>query len=289
MILVAGATGNLGGLIARRLLGEGRAVRILVRPGSDHASLVAMGAEPVIGDLKDRPSLDAACHGVDAVVTTANSALRPPPDTVEAVDMQGNRSLIEAAGAAGVDRFIFTSAYGATLDNPVPFVRAKAMTEATLRASGMSWTILAPEAFAEVWIPIVVAGPLLEGREVLFVGSGARRHSFVSMVDVASFAVAAVDNPAAHDAYLPIGGPEACSYREIVAIFERLVGHPVAHRGVAPGEPIPGMSSDIVGLLAWEDTFDCVLDTSEVATTFGVRLTPLEEVAARMVPAAVAG
>jgi nucleoside-diphosphate-sugar epimerase len=58
-------------------------------------------------------------------VTTANSALRPPPDTAEAVDMQGNRDLIRAAAGAGVGRFIFMSAYGATIDHPMPFTGPK--------------------------------------------------------------------------------------------------------------------------------------------------------------------
>jgi uncharacterized protein YbjT (DUF2867 family) len=53
MILVVGATGALGGLIARRLLATGRKVRILVRPGSTYQPLVAAGAEAIIGDLKE--------------------------------------------------------------------------------------------------------------------------------------------------------------------------------------------------------------------------------------------
>lgn len=73
MILVVGATGNLGGSIARALLAEGKKVRVLVRPGSSYAGLVRDGAEPVTGDLKDPASLQAACAGVDAVVTTANA------------------------------------------------------------------------------------------------------------------------------------------------------------------------------------------------------------------------
>src|SRR4029434_4735357 len=52
MILLVGATGLVGGMIARRLLGQGLAVRILVRPGSDYHSLVEAGAQPVAGDLK---------------------------------------------------------------------------------------------------------------------------------------------------------------------------------------------------------------------------------------------
>ena len=62
MILVVGATGALGGLIARRLLADGRKVRILVRPGSTYQPLVAAGAEAIIGDLKEPSSLRAACQ-----------------------------------------------------------------------------------------------------------------------------------------------------------------------------------------------------------------------------------
>ena len=84
MILVAGATGRLGGMIALQLLAKGKDVRVLVRHNSPSEALAAMGmatraqtlidagAQPVYGDLKDRASLDAAVAGVDTVVTTAN-------------------------------------------------------------------------------------------------------------------------------------------------------------------------------------------------------------------------
>ena len=99
MILVVGGTGRLGGSIARDLLGRGKPVRVLVRPGSSYRELAASGAQPVIGDLKDAPSLHAACDGVDAVVTTANSLGRGEDDTIDSVDRVGNRNLVEAAAA----------------------------------------------------------------------------------------------------------------------------------------------------------------------------------------------
>ena len=76
MILVVGATGNLGGSIARALLAEGKKVRILVRPGSSYADLVRDGAEPATGDLKEPASLHAACVGVDAAKNAAVLAAR---------------------------------------------------------------------------------------------------------------------------------------------------------------------------------------------------------------------
>ncbi|MFQ5945717.1 MAG: NAD(P)H-binding protein [Anaerolineae bacterium] len=128
-VLLAGATGMLGGMIARRLLEQGEGLRILVRPGSDHRVLVDAGAEPVLGDLRDRRSLEVACTGVEAVITTANAGPRSGEEMIEAVDRQGNRNLMNAAKAAGVGRFIYVSAMPARLDYPDSFIRAKAETE----------------------------------------------------------------------------------------------------------------------------------------------------------------
>ena len=55
------------------------------------------GAQVVYGDMKDPPSLAAACQGIETVITTANSVLRGGEDNIESVDHQGNLSLIAAA------------------------------------------------------------------------------------------------------------------------------------------------------------------------------------------------
>src|SRR5690606_12731281 len=102
MILIAGATGALGGMITRELLARGETVRVLVRPGSSYGELVEAGAQPVMGDLRDPESLRRACAGVRTVITTANSATRSGGDTVDTVDRAGNRNLIDAAADAGV-------------------------------------------------------------------------------------------------------------------------------------------------------------------------------------------
>ena len=121
MILVVGATGNLGGAVTRLLLAQGQPVRILARPQSNYQPLAEAGAQVVPGDLKQRNSLDAACQGVDTVITTANSFMRGGEDTVQTVDLRGNRHLIEAAKAGGVKQFIFVSVFPADASSPVPF------------------------------------------------------------------------------------------------------------------------------------------------------------------------
>ncbi len=284
MILVVGATGSVGGRIARGLLGRGHQVRVLVRPGSAYGPLLEAGAEAAQGDLRDPASLAAACRGVETLVTTAISLGRAAPDTVETVELDGYRSLFEAARSAGVRHVVYTSMLEADTRSPVPFVAAKAVTEQRLRDSGLAWTILAPDVFMDVWLTAVVAGPALSGGDVWYVGSGRRRHSFVHGADVAAFAVAAVDDPAAIGRRLAIGGPEALTLHDVVGVFGSLLGRTIAEHGVQPGEPVPGLPPLMAGMLGMLDASESVLPMEELAAEFGVRLTSVREWAQSLVP-----
>ncbi len=287
MILVVGATGIVGGMITRQLLEQGKEVRILARSNSPSAqlaregratsaeSLTEAGAQPVYGDLRDRASLDAAVEGVETVISTANSAGRGGEDNPQSVDLEGNRNLIEAARDAGVEHFIFVSALGADPDHPVPFMQAKGQSEATLRESGMEYTILAPTPFMEIWAAVVVGMPALQGQPVTLVGEGRRRHSFISNRDVAAFAVAAVDHSAARNQYLAIGGPEPLTWHDVVATYERVLGRPISVRFVAIGEPVP-LPDPMPWILAGMETYDSAIEMDEIARTFDVPLTALE-------------
>jgi uncharacterized protein YbjT (DUF2867 family) len=111
MVLLAGATGALGSAIADRLLLDKRAVRVLVRNPAKVAALVARGVEVAVGDATRRDTLDAAMHDVTHVITTVNAFLARSRRALEAVDLHGNRNLVDAARQAGVRKFVFTSAW----------------------------------------------------------------------------------------------------------------------------------------------------------------------------------
>jgi uncharacterized protein YbjT (DUF2867 family) len=275
MHLIVGSTGIVGSRITRQLLERGKSVRVLVRQGSEYQPLVSAGAEPVLGDLKDRASLDRAMEGVTTVVTTANSAMRGGDDNVQTVEAQGNRDLIDAAAGAGVGHFIFTSALGVSVDNPVPFMAAKARSEEHLKESGMPFTILAPNVFTEVWVANLV-GPVAAGKPVSLVGEGRRKHTFVSVRDVAAFAVAAVDNPVARGQRIVVAGPEAISFSEIIERTEALLGRPIPVQRFAIGEPIPGMPDLIRQFMTNFEMYDSPVDMTETARTYGVELTPVD-------------
>ena len=290
MIAVIGATGIVGGMIVRRLLDRGKEVRILVRRDSLSAqlalegratsaeSLIEAGAQPVHGDLRDRASLDAVVEGVHTVISTANSAGRGGDDNPQSVDLEGNQNLIEAARDAGVQHFVFISAFGASPNHPVPFMQAKGQTEASLRDSGMEYTILAPTPFLEVWAAVVVGMPALQGKPVSLIGEGRRRHSFISNRDVAAFAAAAVDHPAARNQYLAIGGPEPLTWHDVVSTYERALARPIPVQFVPMGEPIPGLPDPMPWILAGMESYDSAIEMDETAHTFAVPLTTLETV-----------
>jgi NADH dehydrogenase len=282
MILVAGATGQLGGLITRRLLEQGQSVRILVRPHSSYQSLTQAGARAVLGDLKERTSLTAACEGIETVITTANSALRGGEDNTETVDWQGNRNLIDAAQTAGVKQFIFISALGVDVNSPVPMFQAKARSEACLRSSGMPYTILAPGVFMEVWFPMMIGRAVQSGQGVAIIGQGRSKHSFISVADVVAFTLAAINHPAAINQHVPLGGPESTSWRDVIAACERVLGRSINVESLPPGAAIPGLPEPLGGMVGMMMTglemSDTAFDMTETARTFGVKQITVEEV-----------
>ena len=227
MNLVVGATGSLGSEIVKLLVDAGKPARALVRPTSDQKKvdqLQTLGAEIVSGDLKDRPSLDAACRGVSAIISTASSTLsRLEGDTIRTVDHEGQLSLVDAARAAGVAHFVLISFSGMNVEFPLQ--TAKREVERHLKESGMTYTILQPTFFMEVWLSPALGFDAAQGTAQVY-GSGQHKISWISFQDVAEFAIASLDNPAARNAVIKLGGPEALSPLEVVKVFEKQSGRP---------------------------------------------------------------
>jgi len=225
MNLIVGATGLVGGEICRRLAIEKKPVRALVRPTGDASRIEELrtaGAELVAGDLKDPASIEAACAGATAVLSTASSTLsRQPGDTIDGVDRLGQLQLVEAAKSAGVKHFVYISVSPMAVDFALQ--RAKREVEQAVIASGMTYTILRPTFFMEIWLSKVLGFDLAE-RKVRIYGTGENPISWISFPNVAEFAVRSLETPAARNATFTLGGPEALAPLEVVRIFEELSG-----------------------------------------------------------------
>lgn len=109
-VLVTGATGQVGNAIARRLAGDGVEVRALVR-SPQRAEVLPAGVQAVLGDVTDAPSLRAALDGCATVYHAAGIPEQWRRDTGEftRVNVDGTRNVVEAALAARVERFVYTS------------------------------------------------------------------------------------------------------------------------------------------------------------------------------------
>ena len=225
MNLVVGATGMLGGEICRLLAARGKPVRALVRSSSNPDSVLRLergGAHLVRGDLKDRASLDAACRGATAVISTVSSTVsRQAGDSIESVDRQGQLHLIDAAAAARVKHFVLISF--PKVDLAFPLQSAKRAAEERLQRSGMTYTILQSTFFTEVWLSPALGFDAASATAQVY-GTGENRISWISFTDVAQFAVAALDTPQAKNAVLKLGGPEALSPLEVVRLAEQRTG-----------------------------------------------------------------
>lgn len=222
---VVGATGLVGSAICRLLAAAGKPVRAMTRPTSDPAKvegLRKLGAEIVQGDLKDRASLLEVCKGTETLFTTASSTLsRQPGDSLQTVDHEGQLALLEAAKAAGVRHVVLVSFHA--MQGDFPLQAAKRSVEERLVQSGMTFTILQPSYFTEVWLSPALGFDVANAKARLF-GTGEGRLNWISFEDVARFAVGALDNPRAHNAVLELGGEQALSQLDIIRKFEERSG-----------------------------------------------------------------
>jgi uncharacterized protein YbjT (DUF2867 family) len=217
----------VGGEICRYLATHKKPLRAMVRPTGDESrieELRSSGAELVTGDLKDPDSVRAACVGATAVLSTASSMLsRQPGDTIDGVDRLGQLQLVEAAMAAGAKHFVYVSF--SPIAEDFALQRAKREVEAAVIASGMTYTILRPTFFMEIWLSKTL-GFDVAGRRASIYGTGENPISWISFPNVAEFAVCALETAGARNTTFTLGGPEALTPLEVVHIFEELGGAP---------------------------------------------------------------
>ena len=227
MTLVVGATGFLGGEICRQLVAGKKACRAMVRATSDPVKkekLKELGVELVEGDLKDRASLDRACRGVKSVISTSVAiSSRAEGDSFETVDLKGQTQLVDAARTANVEHFIFISVSRGVGDSGNPLVEAKRAVEKYIQQSGLVYTILRPTFFMEIWLSPHLGFDIANANATIY-GSGNNPVSYISLHDVAKFAVGALDEPAARNATVELGGSDALTQLEVIELFEQLTG-----------------------------------------------------------------
>ena len=157
MLLLTGATGLVGSTLLPRLVAGGTRVRCLVRDPK------RLGAERVrvqiaLGDLSDPPSFRNAMRGVSTVVHLAAAIRDQPAGSIEELNGIATWRMVEAAQRAGVERFVFFTALGATAHDRTRFLRAKALAEDAVSSSGIASTTFACSVIyapGDPWLTLV--------------------------------------------------------------------------------------------------------------------------------------
>jgi NADH dehydrogenase len=255
MLLLTGATGQIGSALLQRLVASGTPVRCLVRDprklGSDRVRV-----QIALGDLADPPSFRNAMRGITTVVHLAASIRDQPRGSIEELNGIATWRMVSAAERAGVEHFVFFSALGATTHHRTRLLRAKALAEAAVAESGLRTTIFSPSIVyspQDPWMRLLERLSLLPAMPLP--GRGRALYQPIWGEDVADCIVSVLGGGAGHNgsARYELAGPEVLSHEEIVRLALRSFGR---RRPVVPvPTPIVSRSLRLLEALAGPRAF----------------------------------
>jgi uncharacterized protein YbjT (DUF2867 family) len=253
VILLTGATGNIGSALLARLTEKGERVRVLVRDTRK------LGPERVrvqitLGDLSDPGSFRNALRGVDTVIHLAAAIRDQPRASIEELNSVATVRLVRAARRAGVERFLFFSAMGATLNSRSRFFRAKALAEQAVEESGVDHLIFLPSIVyspGDAWTKLLHTLSYLPAMPIS--GSGRARYQPIATDDAADAVMATLDGKKDIPKRIELAGPENLSYDDIARESLRAFGR--RRRLLHVPLPIVKASLETLHLFAGEGAF----------------------------------
>jgi nucleoside-diphosphate-sugar epimerase len=243
-ILVTGATGFIGGAVARRLLSEGLKVRVMARQPEKAAGLAALGAEVVLGDLGDEDLLERAAAGCAVVIhAAAQVAAKPTRSEFMGPNAGGTENILLASANAGVQRFVHLSsiavfgfpAFGEITDSSPRRPAGESYSDSKLAAEEAVWSFCRERSLPFTMLrPSCVYGPgsphwsivplkrIRKGKMPLVAGGrGAFNYVYIdNLVD--AIALVARDDRALGEAFIVNDG--TTTWREFFMAYARMAG-----------------------------------------------------------------
>ena len=247
-VFLTGGSGFVGSHVLPALLEAGHEVVALARTPRAAAAIAQRNAPHAarlttrIGDVTSPASLPAALAGCDAVV----HLVALPRDWNKGADLlrvntAGTESLIAAASAAGVTRFVHLGALGVQDREELHYAKSKARAERAVRESSLDWTILKPSLIwgeRDGFFNIVAALVKIPAPAVPVPGNGKSRFQPVWVGDVARAVVQVLGDPTSVRRSYELGGPRYWTYTEITQEVARALGK----RRIVIPMPVPLIS-----------------------------------------------
>ena len=216
MLLITGATGNIGRHVAPLLAARGTPARLLTRDPSRLAGTPSP-LEVVRGSLGDREAVRRAAMGVDAMLLVSP----PHPGIAEWEPIA-----IDAAKEAGVRHIVKVSVGGTAADAPVMLARVHHAAEEHLARSGVAATILRPVYFLQ---NLYASIPTIRGDGAIYDANGTAPMAVIDAADVAAVAVACLGDARHFGQTYTLTGPAAVTCDEIAAALSRASGRAIRH------------------------------------------------------------
>jgi uncharacterized protein YbjT (DUF2867 family) len=204
-IAVTGATGNLGGRVARELAARGVKQRLVVRDPTRAPQLP--GAEVATASYEDPEAMAKALDGTGTLLLVSG---HEDPDRISL-----HRKAIQGARLAGVERIVYTSFMGAAPGATFPFARDHGATEEAIREAGISLTSMRSSLYAD-------AAPRFVGADgVIRAPAGHGRVAWVARADVARLAALLLIEPGHEGQIYDVSGPHAIDLHETARILTK--------------------------------------------------------------------
>ncbi len=217
MILVTGATGNVGSEIARQLIAQKTPFRIFVRDAEKAAEMIGPdGYEIALGDFDDADAFDKALEGVDAVYMVTNQS-----DTFKTALAR----MATQVKATGVKRFVMLSAE-CDPDSSVFFVRRTGELEEIVKDADLPWTFLRPDWFMQNFAGYVAMG-------MVAFPAGPGKTSFVDVRDVAEIAVKALTEDGHTHRVYRLTGPDPMTFEGAANRISAALGRNIPFVGIS--------------------------------------------------------
>ena len=263
LVLVTGATGKQGGAVVEALLTRGHQVRALTRNSTSSAAnrLRQQGVEIAVGDFTDRDSLVRVTRGTDAVYAMST----PYEQGAEKETAQGI-TITDAAKAAGVAHFIYSSVASANRATGISHFDGKYAVEKHLQASGVPYTIVAPVFFMENLLQPWMLSSLRQGKlSMALPGSCSLQQ--ITVADIGAFVAAVIERrDAVFGRRFDIAGDELTG-EEAAAMLSKVTGREVHYEGLPP-DVLRAQSEDMALMFEWFDSTGYAADIKSLRRDF---------------------
>jgi uncharacterized protein YbjT (DUF2867 family) len=248
---VTGATGNLGGRVARELAARGVQMRLIVRDPTAAPQLP--GAQVAVAAYEDTEAMAKALEGIDTLLLVSG---HEDPDRVSV-----HRKAIDGARRAGVERIVYTSFMGAAPNATFTYAREHSATEMAIREAGISLTSMRNSLYADF-------APQFVGADgVIRAPAGHGRLAWVARADVARLAAVLLVEPGHEGQIYDVSGPHAIDMHETARILTKATRRAITYHSETPDEARASRAGNPDWLVeGWIGSY-LMLDTGEGSVT----------------------